>query len=283
MPAILKSEISTMNAAMFVNNMMNDESNIYLAVASDASYPWENEDVPPAPLDNLQDEATFRSRIIGIKRCTISNCMLMVPRVNWQVGMSFNPLSETSPTPRRALDYYCVTSDNFVYQCVGKDNPEALTMEGGEPDLKVSDQKTIDGYTWKFLYDITAQMINAGMFLDSWMPVPYNKHGVYPGGTITEDQNSYGDPNANWTLGAFRILITVELEDEGDVIPYDTEFRQVGLLYDPQDNGGSFIAGESYKASDFDTNSGHLFYLENRRVIKRATGQTELLQVLLCM
>ena len=42
MPAILKSEIATMNAALFVDNLMNNESNVYLAVASDASYPWEN-------------------------------------------------------------------------------------------------------------------------------------------------------------------------------------------------------------------------------------------------
>lgn len=281
MPAILTSEISAMSAAQFVNTILNDDSNVYIAVGSDASYPWDNENIPPAPADTLSDEKTFRERIIGIKRVNISNVMLMMPRTQWAPGMKFNLLSETNTSPRKATDFYCITSNNFVYQCINKSSPEIVTTVGGEPDLKLSEITTIDGYTWKFLYNITTQMVNNGMLLDAWMPVPYNKHGVYPGGTITEDQNSYGDVNANWTLGAFRVLITIELADEDEVIPYDTEFRQIGLLYDPKDNNGDYIAGEGYAKSDFDSTSGRLFYLENKRVIKREEGQTELLQVLL--
>lgn len=282
MPAILTSNISAINAAVFVNNIINDESNVYLAVAADASHPWENEDVPPTPVDNITDEKTFRERIIGIKRANVINCMLMVPRVNWMVGKEFNPLNKENPSPKRALDFYCLTNNNLVYQCIGKSEDGILTTSGGEPDLMLDNYTTVDGYTWKFLYDITPNTVNNGMLLDSWMPVPYNKHGVYPGGTITENQNSYGDVNANWTLGAFRVLITIELNDEGTVIPYETEFRQVGLLYDPLSNDGDFIAGESYSSKDFDITSGHLFYIENKRVVKRAEGQSELLQMLVC-
>lgn len=282
MPAILTSNISAINAAVFVNNIINDESNVYLAVAADATHPWENEDVPPTPVDNITDEKAFRERIIGIKRANVSNCMLMVPRINWVVGKEFNPLNEETPSPKRALDFYCLTSDNFVYQCIGKSENGILTTSGGEPDLMLDNYNTVDGYTWKFLYDITPNMVNNGMLLESWMPVPYNKHGVYPGGTVTENQHSYGDVNANWTLGAFRALITIELNDEGSNIPYDTEFRQVGLLYDPLNKDGEFIAGEAYSAENFDTTSGHLFYIENKRVVKRAEGQSELLQLLVC-
>lgn len=281
MPAILTSNISAMSAAQFVNTVLNDESNIYIAVGSDSSYPWSNENVPPMPLDNINDETTFRERIIGIKRVNISNVMLMVPRTQWAPGKSFELLSETNISPRKATNYYCITNNNYVYQCIGKSAPDIITTVGGEPDLKLPSMETIDGYTWKFLYNITPTMINDGMLLDSWIPVPYNKHGIYPGGTITEDQNSYGDKNANWTLGAFRVLISIEIGDEGDKIPYDTEFRQVGLLYDPQDNSGNYIAGDLYSKSEFNSLSGQLFYLENKRVIKRAEGQSELLQVLL--
>lgn len=281
MPAILTSNISAISAAQFVNNIINDESNIYIVVGADASFPWENENVPPMPSDTITDEKTFRERIIGIKRVNISNVMLMMPRTQWAPGLSFSPLSETNLSPQKATDFYCLTSNNFVYQCIGKSAPEIVTTVGGEPDLKLASVETADGYTWKFLYDITTKMVNDGMLLDSWMPVPYNKHGVYPGGTITEDQHSYGDVNANWTLGTFRALISIELGDEGTSIPYTTEFRQVGLLYDPQDNEGNYIAGESYAKSEFDSSSGRLFYLENKRVIKREEGQKEILQVLL--
>lgn len=282
MPAILTSNMSTLAATSFVDMLASGDSNIFLAIGADASHPWENENVPPTPTDTIQDEKAFRQGIIGIKRVSIQNAMLMVPRVNWQVGLSFNTISETQIGPRKALDYYCITSGNFVYQCVDKDTDDIYTQVGGEPDLMIADQHTIDGYTWKFLYDVTTQMVNEGMLLDAWMPVPYNKHGVYPGGTITESQNSYGDKNANWTLGAFRVLLTVELEDETPDISYDTEFRQVGLIEAPRDTAGTLISGDTYAASEFDINSGNLIYLENRKVIKRETGQSELLQVLLC-
>ena len=282
MPAILTSNISALSASCFVDMLDDGNSNIYLAIGGGAEHPWENENVPPTPTDTLQDEKSFREGIIGIKKVSIQNAMLMVPRVNWEVGMAFNTLSETQIGPRKALDYYCITSNNFVYQCVKKDSDDIYTQAGGEPDLMIEDQHTVDGYTWKFLYNITTQMVNEGMLLDAWMPVPYNKHGVYPGGTITESQNSYGDPNANWTLGAFRVLLTVELEDEAPDITYDDEFRQVGLIEAPRDKNGDLISGDTYAANEFDTNSGHLIYLENRKVIKRENGQTELMQSLLC-
>lgn len=281
MPAILPSHISAVSAAQFVNNILNDESNIYLAIGRDASYPWSNENVPPTPNDTIIDEREFREKLIGIKRVSIANVMLMMPKTKWAPGLSFEPLSETNISPRKATNFYCITSNNYVYQCINKTEPDIITTLGSEPDLKLPSVTTADGYTWKFLYNITTKMVNDGMLLDAWMPVPYNKHGVYPGGTITEDQNSYGDPNANWTLGAFRVLITVKLADEGEIIPYDTEYRQIGILYDPQNNEGEYIAGDSYSKDDFDTSSGRLIYLESRRVIKRTEGQSETLQVLL--
>lgn len=281
MPAILPSHISAVSAAQFVNNVMNDGCNIYVAIGRNGDHPWDKENVPPTPNDTITEEKEFRERLFGIKRVNISNVMLMVPRTKWAPELVFEPLSETNISPKRATNYYCITSNNYVYQCIGKAADDIVTSIGSEPDLKLPSVTTADGYTWKFLYNITTKMVNDGMLLDAWMPVPYNKHGEYPGGTITEDQNSYGDPNANWTLDAFRVLITVKIANEGDIIPYDTEYRQVGILYDPVDTEGNIIAGDAYNREGFDPNSGHLIYLENRRVIKRTEGQSEMLQVLL--
>ena len=116
MPAILTSNISAISAAQFVNNILNDESNIYIAVSRDASHPWDNENIPPVPADSIKDEKTFRENIIGIKRLNVANVMLMVPRTQWAPGMTFNVLSETNQVPRKATEYYCLTSNNFVYQ-----------------------------------------------------------------------------------------------------------------------------------------------------------------------
>lgn len=281
MPAILKSDISAISAAQFVNNLINSDSNIYIGVGRDSSYPWTNENVPPTPIDNITDETDFREKLIGIKKVSTTDVMIMIPKVQWSVGMTFDVLSETDSAPKRATNYYCITSNNYVYQCIGKSASGIVTTAGAEPDLKLASVTTIDGYTWKFLYNITTQMVNAGMVLDDWIPVPYNKHGVYPGGTITEDQHSYGDVNANYTLGAYRVLINVTLGNEGTAIPYDTEYRQIGILYDPLDSDGDFISGDNYSKSEFNYESGSLFFLENRRTTTRNEGQSETLQCLL--
>ena len=280
MPAILTSQMSSLAASSFIDMVSAGSVNLYIAVGG--TTPWADETVPDTPTDTLTDENNFRKNIIGIKKVSVENAMLMVPRVDWEIGMEFNTLSNSTIGPRKALDYYCLTGNNFVYQCVGKSSSATTTQAGCEPDLMIADQTTVDGYTWKFLYNITTQMVNEGMLLDSWMPVPYGKQGVYPGGTLTEQQHSYGDVYANWTLGAFRVLLTVELKDEGEAIPYDVTFRKIGLIESPRDRSGTLLAGDTYKSNEFDTNSGHLIYRENRCPITRATGQTELLQTLLC-
>lgn len=282
MPAILTSNVSAIEAALFVNAITNGGSNLYLAIARDDEYPWDDEDTPPTPLDTVQEENELREKIIGIVRAHSQNVMLMVPRVDWAVGEEFNLMDETLPGTRKALDYYCLTSNNMVYQCVGKSDDGILTTEGGEPDLMIPNQSTIDGYTWKFMYDITTQMVNDGMLLDAWMPVPFNYKAEYPGGTLTENQYYYGDPHANWTLGAFRVLVVVELGNMLPDITYDVSFRQIALILDPQDSEGNYLAGQWYNNTQFDINSGQLFYIENRKVVNRTEGQTELAQALLC-
>ena len=131
------------------------------------------------------------------------------------------------------------------------------------------------------MYNILASVVNSGMLLENWMPVPFNKHGVYPGGMLTESQRLYGDLNANRKFGAYRVLVTATLKDEGDKIPYSAIYRQIGLIVDPRDDDGNLLTGEVYAASEFETSSGELVYLENKSPIHREEGQNETLNLLL--
>lgn len=280
MAAILKHEISAMCAAMFVNNLLNSDSNIYMAIGRDNSAPWENDNLPPLPNDTINDDTDFRNHIIGIKRLLATNASLIVPRINWEEGKEFAPLDPTLSAPKKAMNYYCITSNNYVYQCMKSPGEGILTQPGCEPDLR-QEMTTADGYTWKFLFDVTTRMVTSGNLLEHWIPVPYNKHGEYPGGTLTENQHSYGDTDANYTLGAFRVLLNIRLDNEEPDITYDDEYRQIGILYDPKDAEGNFLAGTTYAKDEFDTTSGKLFFLENRRVVTRSQDQSEQLLLLL--
>ncbi len=229
----------------------------------DEYHAWTDEYTPPTPRDTQYDGINFLKYLIGMKKIMPSNVMLVVPRNDWAPGKVYEPINLNAVAGKRAQNYYCLTSDergnNNVWVCIDKTTtaststvePSLLYREVGadvaHPDdatigktngigyhyIANNKVKTGDGYTWLFLYNITTTMINAGLLLDNWMPVPYNHHGV-TGGSITETQELYGDMNANRTLGAYRVLVTCTLADEGDAIPYSSIYRQIGLLLDPR-------------------------------------------------
>lgn len=278
MPAILKTDFSVVNAENFVDSFVNGKSNIFLAIGK-TSNSWEDDMQPPTPVDTIKSEKEMRDNIIGIKRVLVTGIMIMVPRIEWKAGLTFNTISEEAVSGKRATDYFCITSNNDVYQCITKGT--STTSEGAEPTTHTADVATTDGYHWKYLYTVTVPMINNGMLLDNWMPVPFNKHGVYPGGTLTDEQYLHGDKNANKTLGAYRVLVTATLANEGDTIPYTITYRQVALLVDPTDEKGERLEGDLYSKSQIDSNSGEMVYLENRRPVAREESQKETMSLLI--
>ena len=278
MPAILKTDFSVINAENFVDSFVNGNSNIFLAVGRSEDE-WADETLPPTPTDTIASEVDMRNNIIGIKRVLVTGIMIMVPRIEWKAGLTFNIISDSAVSGKRATDYFCITSNNDVYQCILA--PGNVTAEGAEPTAHAAEVSTADGYKWKYLYTVTAAMVNNGMLLDNWMPVPFNKHGEYPGGTLTDSQYLQGDVNSNRILGAYRVLVTATLGNEGDTIPYSITYRQVALLVDPTDNDGTRLEGDLYAKSEFDYLSGEMIYFENRRPVAREESQKETMSLLI--
>lgn len=277
MASILKSDASAVVASEFLDALISGDNNLYIAVGRDKEE-WNNESLPPTPLDTLNDEEDFRNRIIGIKKVDGRACSLMVPKVMWEAGKTFKPLDKTISMGKRNTDWYCLTSRNRVYECI--EAGAGVTDASSEPDYMDSEVATPDGYKWRYLYTITTQMVNSGLLLNTWMPVAYNTDGVYPGGTLSSDQNSFGDNNANFRLGAFRLLCVATLDDEGTAIPYTTTYRQAGLLWNPRDSEGELLTGIRYAKDEFDFTSGQLIQLENKRPVMREPEQSETLKVI---
>ena len=293
MPAILTNSMSVCVAEMFVNSFVNSVSNIFMAVgrgdgtnaSNDAKLAWEDETNPPTPVDTIEEVNELRTNIIGMKRVMISGIMLMVPRIEWQANKLFNVIDDTAVAGKRATDYFCINSENNVYQCIHA--PGNLTAVGSEPQ-GYNTITTADGYQWKFLYNITAAMVNGGMLLDNWMPVPFNMHGIYEDsnqGTITDRQYLSGDVNANRTLGAYRVLITCTLQNEGEIIPYTSIYRQIALIIDPKNKKGEFLTGDLYAPGtnddQWDINSGEVVYFENRKPTYREESMRESIEALI--
>lgn len=326
MPAILTNNLSVINAENFVDSFINGESNIFMAIGRGWESPdtlpdanttpdmvnkWDDEMNPPVPVDSITKQREFRKTILGIKKIMLNDILIMVPRVDWVKGNIFKIKSWDNKVGVRANDYYCLTSNNEVWECVHtpNDRTKGVTTEpeitddlyyvndSTSPEYKLIGKPyyvfkertdTTECYWWRYLYTIPVATANKKL-LDSWMPVMFNKHGVYPGGTLTDEQYEMnGDLNANRTLGAYRVMVSCTLKDEDTIIPYDTVYRQVGLIVDPlspKSNNENTIqtrlAGNSYDETQFDIYSGELVYLENKRSIMREENQEETLNLIL--
>lgn len=318
MSAILKTVFSAINASQFVDAVYSGESNLYVAIgrqsewASDSVYVNASEQNPPVPTNSLKVENDFRNNIIALKRVNITNIIPVVPRVNWVEG-EYQLLNETSTTPYRATNYYVNNRLNYVYKLIEKAGNAGTSSY--EPDTVTSANKG-DGYTWKFLYDVSAFLSNQGLMLDNWLPVPYSFKGgagythmndpFSMTGTLTENQldHHYGVLRSNLELEAYRVMIHVTFDDNTeDAIPEDISFRQIGLILDPQlkttSSGagatmlGDFISDGAYTSGDvltptsanvntaYDKRTGQILYLENRKPIHRVSGQSEQIEIII--
>lgn len=311
MSAILKTVFSAINASQFINEIYSGRSNLYVAIgrknewAANTAYASASEQNPPVPTNSLQVENDFRSNIIALKRVNITNIIPVVPRVNWTRNATYNLLDATSNSPYRAQNYYVNSRHNRVYKLIDKSGN--ATSAQNEPDLYDLGRDYGDGYTWKFLYDVSAFLSNQGLMLDNWLPVPYSFKGDPAiDGTLTELQkpnNNYGVKRSNLELEAYRVLIHVTFDDtENDGIDEDISFRQVGLILDPQltttpdsapatmlgdyISDGAFTSGDiltptgSNNTGAYDTRTGQILYLENRKPIHRVSGQSEQIEII---
>lgn len=267
-----------------------------------------NESNPPVPVDSIEKQKEFRDGLLGIKRVQINDITIMVPRVDWIAGKRYNVLNESDKLGIRATDYYCINENNEVWLCVNAPTDKTVTasimpsfnslkLESGSTNENIEnnvrsfifkENTSTNCYWWKYLYTIPTSIANKKL-LDGWMPVLFSKHGIYlqGGGTLGENQYMYGDVNANRTLGAYRVMLTCTLGDEDTVIPYDSIYRQVGLIVDPTeikqsvDTPAARLTGDLFNEDEFDKYSGELVYLENKKPVHREHNQTETLRLFL--
>ena len=130
---------------------------------------------------------------------------------------------------------------------------------------------TSDNYVWTFLYKLELNdIINSTT--NDWMPV-ISGEGVLSG----SEQSDFGDVDAIFTAKTHHGLIHVRLET-ADGFPENDDFRQIGLLRNPELAGGGTKAQAAVYADasvSLEPDSGQLIYLENRRAITRASDQIE--------
>ena len=174
MAAIITDQLRILNARSFLAGVTTSGSSYYsfigLPNATDLQSDWD--EAPPAPIDNFDYQNEVWETVIGLKKITSSDIKLVVPKITWRSGNTYdmyrhdytasNAAKVSGSTNLYGAFFYVMNSDYRVYICIengssGK-NPKGNVSQD-EPkftDLEPSRAgDSGDGYIWKYLFTIT--------------------------------------------------------------------------------------------------------------------------------
>ena len=170
MAAIILEKFRTHNAKEFIADFGDSSNYIFIG----RSHSWTDDNEPPAPANSESEEIQAFEDMIALKKIGTTDVSHGLVRYNWTSGTVYDEYrddySASNQTPSGANNFYdgrgyVVTSDYKVYKCLktGKSGGafyDAGSAQGStvEPSsVSTTDPEvTNDGYTWKFMYQMSA-------------------------------------------------------------------------------------------------------------------------------
>ena len=197
MPAIITDQFRILNTETFTQSFIGigTTTNYYysfLAHPNPTNISIENygtsdwQEGPPEPKDSFRDENSYFDSMLFLKRITSNDVSRIIPRVNWESGISYdmyrnnydinNPAPQTDAKNLYESRFYVVNSEYKVYICLNNgSNPEYPKGQKSlyEPNFVDTNpqQAGDDGYLWKYLYSILPSDI-LKFTTENYIPVP---------------------------------------------------------------------------------------------------------------
>lgn len=267
-----------------------------------------DDDTPPTASKTIQMSNRFWATAIAAKKVAPSDIHLMIPRIDWVTGTTYNVRPATSATwynaSSPANDFYILNSDEEVWLCVAKG--AGATTSTTEPSLaaggltadttflrdgKTSISGTVgagDQYVWKYMFSLTSALINT-LLLDDWIPVPCTDDTLWPTGSQTALlERTRGRDDSYSLLGARHVIVRSSLtagDSVSGLLPAGLRYRQIALIKNPCIAAADFTRASGpiyYQANSINLTAnqlkpflGDMIYLENRSPITREENQTE--------
>ena len=143
-----------------VNEVKNLTARYYVGIGKNDQ--WNSTETVPTPTDTPKTIRATQSALQSVK--AVAGASFVIPRYNWSSGSIYNGYDDDiSAIPSNT--YYVLTEDNEVYICLQQSksatgSPNPSTVKPSAP-IKTKAFKTSDGYTWKFLYSLSASRASA--------------------------------------------------------------------------------------------------------------------------
>ena len=166
----------------FMQNIFDEVKNLtgryYIGIGKNDQ--WNSTETVPTPTDTPRTIREAQNALQSVK--AVAGASFVIPRKNWSSGSVYDAFDDdVAAIPTNS--YYVLTEDNQVYICLqqSKNANGAANVSTVKPTGTSQNAfKTSDGYTWKFLYALSAA--NASAFLSANF-VPVEKILDSAGGT----------------------------------------------------------------------------------------------------
>ena len=147
----------------FMQNVLDEVANLtaryYVGIGKNDQ--WNSSETVPTPTDTPKTIRSARAGLQSMK--AVAAASYVIPRYNWSSGSVYNGFDDEF-TAIPSNTYYVLTEDNQVYICLqqSKNATGAANVSTVKPTgTATTPFKTADGYTWKFLYALSAAKSSA--------------------------------------------------------------------------------------------------------------------------
>lgn len=146
----IRSDFNNELAGSLLNEIQYQLSNYYYCLGKIDK--WDNLDSVPSipPIDSYYENSSVKEDIIFIKKITYNDVSIVIPRYGWTSGEQYDFWDDKNDM--RGSKFYCVNSNLNVYKCLDNNGGVPSSVMPTETSLEAF--KTLDGYTWKYMYNI---------------------------------------------------------------------------------------------------------------------------------
>lgn len=157
MVSVISKNISVFSAKQFVESV-SEAANTKLFLTYGKPLAWANDAAPAQANSSVTSFYEVWNNMIGGKRITGNDVHLVAPRYDWTANTAYPAYDHCTCSLllfAANVPFYVVTSEWNVYKCIAN-NYGALSVNMPTSVQTNDTFQTEDGYTWKYMYTISA-------------------------------------------------------------------------------------------------------------------------------
>lgn len=170
MPKLITPNLRTHVARQFYESLTETANTVYYAFAA-KSTPFEDDLNPPINANSTQAYFydIFDEMLFG-KKITPQDVRFMIRKIMWTSGTVYAPANMNTEN-LETLDFYVITEENdnqsetisySLFKCLNNNNGAESTAKPRASEVTPEDEyyRTSDGYEWKYMFTIPAEIYN---------------------------------------------------------------------------------------------------------------------------